>query len=109
MQANRKKQIISYANVSAELMEAIRKKYPLGWINHTIKVPQANGGFFFAITLDTEDTSYLIKVPVKVDTKSDKDEDFFDSALDMKDSDDKIVEDEEEEKEKIVDKDVEEF
>ncbi len=93
MQTNRKKLIINYANVTPELMEAIRKKYPMGWINHTIKVPLSGGAFFFAITLDTEEASYLIKVPVKIDTKSDKDEDFFDSTLDMKegeeDDDDK--------------------
>ena len=49
MQQNRKKLIINYANVNPELMEAIRKKYPLGWINHTIKVPMAGGAFFFAM------------------------------------------------------------
>ncbi len=104
MQANRKKSIINYANVTPDLMEAIRKKYPLGWINNTIKVPMAGGGFFFAITLDTEDVSYLIKVPVKIDTKSDKDEDFFDSALDLKETDDKD-EDDDDEKEKRQDHD----
>jgi hypothetical protein len=103
MQPTRKKLIINYANVAPELMELIRKKYPLGWINHTIKVPTANGSFFFAITLDTDDTSYLIKVPVKVDNKSDKDEDFFDSALDLKDSDER--EDDDENKDKNQDKD----
>jgi hypothetical protein len=102
MQNNRKKLIINYANVSPEIMEAIRKKYPLGWINHTIKIPQPNGTFFFAITIDTEEISYLIKVPVKIDTKSDKDEDFFDSALDLKESDEK-EEDDDEEKEKRQD------
>ena len=106
MQANRKKLIINYANVSPELKEAILKKYPLGWINHTIKVPLAGGAFFFAITLDTEEASYLIKVPVKIDTKSDKDEDFFDSALDLKEGDEK--EEDEEEKEKPHEKDVDE-
>ena len=87
MQTTRKKLIINYANVTPELMEAIRKKYPLGWINNTIKVPLPGGASFFAITLDTDEISYLIKVPVKIDTKSDKDEDFFDSALDMKETD----------------------
>ncbi len=98
MQANRKKLIINYANVSPELMEAIRKKYPLGWINNTIKVPMAGGAFFFAITIDTDEASYLIKVPVKIDTKSDKDEDFFDSALDLKEHDEREEDDEDKEK-----------
>lgn len=106
MQTNRKKLIINYANVSPELMEAIRKKYPLGWINHTIKVPTPGGAFFFAITLDTEEASYLIKVPVKVDTKTDKDEDFFSSVLDLKETDEK-EEEEDDEKEKDKDKEKE--
>jgi hypothetical protein len=106
MQANRKKLIINYANVTPELMEAIRKKYPLGWINNTIKVPLSGGAFFFAITLDTEEASYLIKVPVKIDTKSDKDEDFFDSTLDLKENDER--EEDEEEKDKTHEKESEE-
>jgi hypothetical protein len=100
MQTNRKKLIINYANVNPELMEAIRKKYPLGWINHTIKVPLSGGAFFFAITLDTEEASYLIKVPVKIDTKSDKDEDFFDSTLDLKEGDEREDEEDKEKSEK---------
>ena len=107
MQQNRKKLIINYANVSPELKEAIAKKYPLGWINHTIKVPLSGGAFFFAITIDTEEASYLIKVPVKIDTKSDKDEDFFDSTLDLKESDER-EEEEEEDKEKSHEKEAEE-
>ncbi len=101
MQQNRKKLIINYANVTPDLMEAIRKKYPLGWINHTTKVPLPGGSFFFAITLDTEEASYLIKVPVKIDTKSDKDEDFFDSTLDLKENDER---EEDEDKEKSQEK-----
>ncbi len=89
MQPNRIKKIINYADISPAIMEAIRKKYPMGWINHTIKIPSANGTFFFAITLDTDEISYLIKVPVKIDTKSEKDEDFFDTVLDLKDNDSK--------------------
>jgi hypothetical protein len=56
----------------------------------------AGGAFFFAITLDTDEASYLIKVPVKIDTKSDKDEDFFDSTLDMKEGDEREEEDDKE-------------
>lgn len=104
METTRKKLIINYANVSPELMEAIRNKYPLGWINHTIKVPTAGGSFFFAITIDTKDASFLIKVPVKIDTKSEKDEDFFSSVLDLKEPDEKEEDDEEKDKDKEKEK-----
>jgi hypothetical protein len=88
MPSERKKLIINYQNVSPELMEAIRKKYPLGWVNHTIKVRSGNDAFFFAITVDTDDTSYLIKVPVKIDNKSEKEEDdLFEETPDVKEPD----------------------
>lgn len=85
MSSPKKKLIVSYSSLSPELLEAIRIKYPLGWINHTKKVPTSGDGFFYAITLDTEEISYLIKVPVKIDVKSAKeDEDFFGSNNDFK-------------------------
>jgi len=101
MQNQRKKLIINYASASPELLEAIRKKYPLGWMNHTIKVKTSGDSFFFAITVDTEEASYLVKVPVKVDNKSDKDdEDFFDDTPDVKESSDGFGEEEDRESEK---------
>lgn len=96
----KKKLIINYANATPELMEAIRKKYPLGWINHTIKVKTTGENFFFAITLDTPEASYLIKVPVKIDTKSDKeDEDLFDDSHGLKDDETSGDEDEKDKEE----------
>ena len=101
----RKKVIISYQNLSAELKEAILKKYPLGWVNHMIKVKGAGNAFFHAITLDTDDVSYLIKVPVKIDQKSDKDdEDFFAESIDMKETEEQAAE-EEKEQDNLNDKD----
>lgn len=104
MQNNRKKLIINYSNLTPDLLEAVRKKYPLGWINHTIKIPTSGGAFFFAITLDTDEISYLIKVPVKIDTKSVKDEDFFDSSRDLKESD--SIDEDDDEKEKNDEKEI---
>ncbi len=101
MQKERKKLIINYQSVSPELMEAIRKKYPLGWVNHTMKIKTSGNSFFFAITVDTEEASYLIKVPVKIDNKSEKDdEDFFEETADVKESGDGFAEEEEQETEK---------
>jgi len=93
----KKKVIVSYQNLTAELKELILKKYPLGWVNHMIKVKGAGDNYFHAITLDTDDTSYLIKVPVKIDQKSDKDdEDFFAETADMKESEEAAGEEEKE-------------
>ncbi|HNX43521.1 MAG TPA: hypothetical protein PLJ84_06680 [Bacteroidales bacterium] len=84
----KKRVIVSYQNLSSELKEAVLKKYPLGWVNNMIKVKGAGDTFFHAITLDTDEISYLIKVPVRIDQKSDKDdEDFFAESIDIKESD----------------------
>jgi hypothetical protein len=101
MQNERKRLIINLQNASPELMEAIRKKYPLGWTNHTMKVKTGAESFFFAITVDTEEASYLVKVPVKIDNKSDKDDDdFFDETPDVKENGDGFHEEEEQDHEK---------
>ncbi len=69
----RKRVIKSIENLTDDVLGALRMKYPEGWSNHIIKVNKGNNDFFHAITLDTEDTSYLVKVKVKVDTTSDAD------------------------------------
>ena len=64
--------VVSYKNLSAELREEVRKKYPFGYTDHMIRIDKA-------IVLETEDTSYLIKVDVKVDdqVEEEEDKDFF--------------------------------
>lgn len=87
----KKKLVISYSNLSPELLDLVKKKYPTGYLNHVIKVTKPNNDFFYAITLDTEDTSYLIKVNVKIDTKpkdDDDDKDFFSDSDDIGTSED---------------------
>jgi hypothetical protein len=97
---DKKRVIINYSNLPAEVLEALRQKYPLGYSNFVMKVKTGNDSFFYAVTVDMEDTSYLIKVPVKIDTKSTKDDDdLFDDAHDTKESDE-VAEEEEPEPEK---------
>lgn len=67
-QMNRKKVIISYSNITPDILHAIQEKYPDGWANFVIKVNKSNNDFFHAITVDLGDTSYLVKVNVKVDS-----------------------------------------
>ena len=63
----KKRVVISYKNCSAEVVQAIKEKYPLGYGDEIIKVQKPNGDFFHAITIDFEDISYLVKVDVKID------------------------------------------
>lgn len=91
----KRNQIISYQNLTPDLKEAIMKKYPMGWVNHMIKVKTVGDAFFYAITVDTTEASYLVKVPVKIDTKSEKDdEDILNESLDLATIDEKAEEEE---------------
>jgi hypothetical protein len=63
----KKRLVVSYKNCSAQVVQAIREKYPLGYGDAVIKVQKPNGEFFHAITIDFEDISYLVKVDVKID------------------------------------------
>ena len=63
----KKRLAISYKNCPAEVIQAIKDKYPAGYGDAIIKVDKPNGDFFHAITIDFEDVSYLVKVDVKID------------------------------------------
>jgi len=95
----RKKVIVHISNLSPEVMEIVHEKYPDGFQDHVFKITKPNNDFFYAFTLDTEDTSYLIKVDVKIDTvTTDKiDEQLF-SVVDNIGVDLKPEEEEEDEK-----------
>ncbi|HAH56702.1 MAG: hypothetical protein KUL83_00100 [Lentimicrobium sp.] len=85
---DKKRVIVSYNNLSQDVLDAIKLKYPLGYSNNVIKVKTRGEEFFYAITVDTADASYLVKVPVKIDTKGLQDEDIADDADDEKDTPD---------------------
>jgi hypothetical protein len=64
--------VISLQNLSADLIELLQKKYPDGYHNHVIKVTTPKNEVFWGVTLDTPEISYLVKVPVKIDTNPDE-------------------------------------
>lgn len=99
----KKRVAISYKNLTPELQDEVKKKYPHGYTDQMIRVDKGNGDFFYAIVLETEDTSYLIKVDVKIDDQIEEEEDkeYYDDEIKGDDeiinnSEDKYNEDEEE-------------
>ena len=105
---NKKRVVVSYANLSPEILELLKKKFPTGYQNHVIKVEKPNGDFFYAVTLDTDDTSYLIKVNVKIDAKpkeDDDEKDFFGDNDDIGTNEDNFPEEASEEPEEDYDDD----
>ncbi|MDP2422837.1 MAG: hypothetical protein U1C46_11465 [Bacteroidales bacterium] len=95
----KKKIVVSYENLTGGVLDAIKKKYPYGYSNHVIRVTLPNKGFFHAITVDTQDVTYLVKVKVKLDKTDKLDEELFSS------NEDKTIDDQEDTDAKDVSKD----
>ncbi|MDR1594661.1 MAG: RNA polymerase I-specific transcription initiation factor RRN3 family protein [Prevotellaceae bacterium] len=85
--ASKKKLVISYKNLSPELIALVKEAYPKGYSDYLIKVNKGNGEFFYAITLDTEAADYLIKVDVKIDSEIEEVEKALFDQHDSGDSD----------------------
>ncbi|MCC8089395.1 MAG: hypothetical protein LIO79_09090 [Rikenellaceae bacterium] len=78
----KKRVVISYKNLSPELQAEVKKKYPYGYTDNMIRIDKSPTDFFYAIMLETEDSSYLIKVDVKVDTGDvEEEKDFFEDDI----------------------------
>ena len=68
-QRNKKNRlIISYKNLSDELRELFKEAYPEGYKDYIQKTIKPNGEPLFVVPLETEDTSYMIKFDMKIDT-----------------------------------------
>lgn len=80
--------VVSFHNLPTELQEQVKALYPLGYADAMIRVDKPNGDFFYAVPFETPDTSYLVKIDVKIDDMSEEEEDkdFYDNE-DLKGAD----------------------
>ncbi len=62
------RKISSIEKLPADVLEALQEKYPEGWNGQTTKISKGNDEYFHAIPLEFEDISYLVKVPVEIDS-----------------------------------------
>lgn len=69
----KKRVAVSYANLSPELLDALKKRYPLGYTDDMIRIDKPGGDFFYAVVLETDDVTYLVKVNVKIDSTATED------------------------------------
>jgi hypothetical protein len=67
----KKRIVTSMDKITPEIRKLISETYPYGWKNNVIRINKPNGEFFHAFPLDTPEIAYLIKVQVKVDSKTD--------------------------------------
>ncbi len=76
----KKRIVTSYNNLSTELQEELKKKYPLGFTDVMMRIDKPQGDFFYAVPFETEEISYLVKIDVKIDDNvdDDNDNDYYD-------------------------------
>lgn len=77
---NKKRSVVSYANLTPELLAALKEKYPKGYTDYMgdiIKVDKPDGSFFYAVSIEVPDAIYLVKVDVKIDDYEDAENGLF--------------------------------
>ena len=81
--SNKKRLVVSFNNLPAELQEEIKQFYPAGYFDAMIRIDKPNGDFFYAVPFETEEISYLVKIDVKIDDLSDEDDDkeYYDEEI----------------------------
>lgn len=78
--SQKKRAVVSYANMSQELAAAFKEKYPKGYADYMgdlFKVDKPDGTFFYAVSVEIPDAIYLVKIEVKIDDYEDVESDLF--------------------------------
>lgn len=91
IEPNKRRAVVSYANLSPELLSVIKEKYPRGYVDYMdeiMKISKPDGAFFHAIKIETEDAIYLVKVDVKIDDYADVEKEIFSDNASSGDGDD---------------------
>jgi len=73
MAANKKKVIKSLENLSEDLKELIKRQYPNGYDSSVTRITNAKKEPIFVFPLETEDATYLVKVPVTKNSEGEYD------------------------------------
>lgn len=92
MAISKKKVIKSLENLSEDLLDLVNDQYPNGYESSITRITNAKREPIFVFPLETQDATYLVKVPVtknsdgeydvesKPDTEFDKPDDGFDDS-----------------------------
>ena len=75
MAVSKKKIIKSLENLSGDLVEMIHQQYPNGYQGSISRITNAKKEPIFVFPLDTEEVTYLIKVPVTKNSSGEYDVD----------------------------------
>jgi len=106
MEPNKRRTVVSYANLSPELLNIIKEKYPRGYVDYMdeiMKISKPDGTFFHAIKIETPDAICLVKVDVKIDDYIEIEKDMFGDGTASGEGDDDEFPDGDEPNEAFVD------
>ena len=70
----KRRAVCSFENMSDELAAAFAEKYPKGYSDYfpdLVKYPKPDVSSFYAVTVETEEAIYLVKIKVKTDDAED--------------------------------------
>ena len=65
---HKKNLIVSYKNLSDDLKELFKESYPDGYDNYMQRFVKPNGETIFVVPFETDDTAYMVKFEVVIDT-----------------------------------------
>lgn len=77
---SKRRSVISYNNLSPELLAVMKERYPKGYSDYMgeiFKVEKPDGSFFYAISLEVPDAVYLVKIDVKIDDYDEATDELF--------------------------------
>ena len=77
---SKKRLVTSIHNLSPELQEELKLRYPAGFTDAMMRIDKPNGEFFYVVPFETEDIFYLVKIDVKIDdgSEDEDDKDYYD-------------------------------
>ena len=81
--SGKRRLVVSYDNMKEDVAAAFKEKYPRGYSDYMadlFKVDKPDGTSFYAITLETDDALYLIKMVVTIDRLEDAQKSLFPDA-----------------------------
>ncbi len=74
VQVIKKRHVVSYENMSAEVAAAFNEKYPKGfndWFQDLVRYTKPDGTPFYAVTIEIPEAIYLVKIKVETDDLED--------------------------------------
>ena len=86
-----KRSVISYENLTQDLLDAFKEKYPHGYADYLgdiIKIDKPSGESVYAVPLEVPGAIYLVKIKVHVDNDKDVEEGFFKNSDEDDEGDD---------------------